>query len=61
MDDSAEKSFTEVGNGVIDYATLFEQRKLSGLKHYFIEQDQSDNPLKSLEISYKNLTQNILA
>ncbi len=60
MDASPEKAFTEVGEGVIDYASIFEKKEISGMKHFFVEQDVSVDPMKSIETSYKNLTQKIL-
>lgn len=39
MDNSPEKKFTEVGNGVIDFKEIFKASKLAGLKFYFVEQD----------------------
>ena len=60
MADTAEKGFAEVGTGTIDYKRLFDIKKISGMKYFFVEQDQSDDPLKSIETSYKNLTEDIL-
>ncbi len=60
MDATAEGNFTEVGNGVIDYSEIFKNKEKSGMKYFFVEQDQSADPLKSIEISYKNLTEKIL-
>ena len=57
MADTAEQEFTEVGNGTIDFATIFANKDKSGMKHFFVEQDQSDDPLKSIEISYKSVSQ----
>lgn len=34
-----DKSMTEVGSGIIDYAKLFEYASLSGMKDFFVEQD----------------------
>ncbi len=54
--DTAEKEFTEVGNGVIDFRSIFAKASLSGMKHFFVEQDMSKrSPLESIEISYSNL------
>ncbi|NMH27933.1 sugar phosphate isomerase/epimerase family protein [Flavobacterium silvaticum] len=33
--------FTEVGNGTIDFDRIFKARDRAGLKHWFIEQDES--------------------
>lgn len=61
MADTPEQGFAEVGEGTIDYKAIFAAKETSGMKHFFVEQDQSDDPMKSIEISYKNLTQKILA
>jgi len=61
MDTSPEQMFTEVGNGTIDFKPIFDNQEKAGMKYYFIEQDQSEDPMKSIEISYKNLTEKILS
>ena len=57
MDDSPEKNFTEVGNGVIDWSKYFNESKQADLRHFFVEQDQCINykPLESVKISIDNL------
>lgn len=44
--------FTEVGSGRVDFATAFANKELSGMEYFFVEQDRSENPLKSIEKSY---------
>lgn len=61
MADTPEQGFAEVGEGTIDYKSIFAAKETSGMQHFFVEQDQSEDPLKSIEISYKNLTEKILA
>lgn len=61
MANTEERGFAEVGTGMIDYPAIFAKQELSGMKHFFVEQDQSEDPMKSIEISYKNLTEKILA
>jgi sugar phosphate isomerase/epimerase len=39
MDNTPQKSFTEVGSGVIDFKSIFKKAKLSGMKYFFVEQD----------------------
>lgn len=58
MDNTPEQFFTEVGNGVIDFKSIFAKAEPAGLKYFFVEQDQCRNhkPLESLAISFKNLT-----
>lgn len=60
MANTEKGEFAEVGTGTIDFKSIFDQKELSGMEHYFIEQDQSDDPLKSVEISFNNLTKKIL-
>jgi sugar phosphate isomerase/epimerase len=55
MDATEERKFTEVGNGVIDFKRIFDAKETSGMKYFFVEQDVSVNPLKSIEISYPNV------
>jgi len=53
---TAERSFTEVGNGTIDWKKIFAAGKVSGMKHFFVEQDVSKDPFASLEKSYGYLS-----
>jgi sugar phosphate isomerase/epimerase len=56
MADTPEKEFTEVGNGVIDFKTIFSKAMLSGMKYFFVEQDIcKGSPIDSVTMSYKNL------
>lgn len=55
--DKETGSFTEVGNGVINFKKIFAAKNQAGLKHYFVEQDESKHPLKSIETSYNYVTQ----
>ena len=55
MDNTEKGYFTEVGNGIINYNEVFKNADTAGMKHFFVEQDRSDNPLKSIEISYKGV------
>jgi sugar phosphate isomerase/epimerase len=58
MDNTAKKHFTEVGRGVIDFKRIFEQSKQSGVKHYFVEQDETPgSPFDSIKVSYDYLRQ----
>ncbi len=55
MDNTPKEFFTEVGRGVIDFTRIF-QMKNSGVKHYFVEQDQTPGAaLDSIKISYDYL------
>jgi sugar phosphate isomerase/epimerase len=59
MDDTAEQYFTEVGNGVIDWVPIFEAAAVSGMEHFYVEQDQCRNhkPMESVAISLNYLQQ----
>jgi len=61
MDSTSKKFFTEIGNGVIDFKDIFANAKLSGMKHFFVEQDVSPGPpFASIEKSIGFLKKNIL-
>jgi sugar phosphate isomerase/epimerase len=57
MDNTPQKSFSEVGNGTIDWPKIFKAQKISGMKHFFVEQDDTKgrDPLESIAMSYKYL------
>jgi sugar phosphate isomerase/epimerase len=61
MDNSEEKKFTEVGNGVIDFASIFAAAETAGMEYFFVEQDVSPNPLGSIATSYEYLNDKLLA
>ena len=49
-------AFREVGNGVIDIPSVLRAGAAAGVKHYFVEQDQTPgDPLDSLRQSYDYL------
>jgi sugar phosphate isomerase/epimerase len=51
-------TFTEVGRGVIDWKRIFAAAPEGGVKHYFVEQDFSDDsPFDSIKTSYEYLHQ----
>lgn len=55
MDD--EGKFAPVGTGNIDFARILANKKLSGMKYYMVEQDQSfdQKPLDVIKISHAGL------
>jgi sugar phosphate isomerase/epimerase len=64
MDNTDKKNFTEVGSGVIDFATIFKHAKTSGMKHFFVEQDMCpgspfDSIKKSIGFIQSNLVKNL--
>lgn len=56
IDDTERRFFTEVGNGTIDWQKVFSARDISGMKYFFVEQDVSQDPMASLEKSYRYLS-----
>ena len=56
MDNTPKRCFTEVVRGVIDFKQLLPQAKRAGVKHFFVEQDETPgSPLDSIKISYDYL------
>lgn len=61
MDKTPKKNFTEVGNGVIDFATIFKNTKTSGMKHFFVEQDVCpSSPFDSISQSIGYIKSNLI-
>jgi sugar phosphate isomerase/epimerase len=61
MDNTPQKNFTEVGSGVINYKKIFTYAKQSGMKYFFVEQDQCPGaPLDSTAKSIAYLKKNIV-
>jgi sugar phosphate isomerase/epimerase len=56
MDATPKKYFTEVGRGVVDFRRVFAQAKLGGIRHFFVEQDETPGPaIESVRQSYEYL------
>jgi len=56
MEKSSPNDSTEAGNGVIDFKQIFAESKLSGMKHFFLEQESFKMPVfESLAKSYTYL------
>ena len=54
--DVPKDTFLEVGSGSIDFKAVLRAATDAGVKHFFVEQDETArNPLSSLEMSYKYL------
>jgi sugar phosphate isomerase/epimerase len=56
MADTPQKNFTEVGRGTIDFKKIFARAGQAGIKHYFVEQDQSPAPAESIKTSFAYLS-----
>jgi sugar phosphate isomerase/epimerase len=60
MDNTPDHSFTEVGNGTIDFKNIFKYADKAGLEYFFVEQDKTpgdpfDSITKSIAYIKKNL------
>lgn len=56
MEDSEEKTFAEVGNGTIDFESIFAMRETAGMKMCFVEQDLSKGDMfESVKMSFDYL------
>ena len=61
MDKTADKAFTEVGNGTIDFKKIFKYADKAGMKYFFVEQDKTPgDPFVSITESYKYIKQNLV-
>ncbi|MGB3467869.1 MAG: sugar phosphate isomerase/epimerase [Cyclobacteriaceae bacterium] len=55
-----EGDFTEVGSGRVDFETAFANKELAGMEYFFVEQDQSEDPIKSIRKSYTYVENNLV-
>jgi sugar phosphate isomerase/epimerase len=56
MDSTPKRYFTEVGHGTIDFKQIFAASKQAGIKHYFVEQDETPaSPFDSIRTSIEYL------
>ena len=54
--DMAEgESMADVGAGRIDFATIFAKGEQAGLRYFFVEHDEPEDPLASIEASFNYL------
>ena len=51
-DANQEKEGETVGKGIIDFKSIFEIGKKSGLKYYFIEDEREDDPFANIKADY---------
>jgi sugar phosphate isomerase/epimerase len=54
-DKASDGSITTVGKGSIDFQAIFAHAKTAGLKHFYVEHDNTPRPFESLGYSYKQL------
>lgn len=56
----SDRISTIVGKGVINYGPIFKAAEATGIKHYFVEQEEFDGPIfEAIKADYRN--SNILA
>ncbi|MDF3124207.1 sugar phosphate isomerase/epimerase [Rheinheimera sp. 1928-s] len=48
--------FADVGKGVIDFKPIFAKAKQAGLKHAFVERDQTDNRVETIRQGFSALS-----
>jgi sugar phosphate isomerase/epimerase len=62
MDKSKAEWNTEIGEGSINFKTIFAEAKLSGMKHFFVEQETnySPNPTESIKTSWDFVSKKLL-
>ena len=51
-DRGADGSIVDVGDGKIDFAAIYAAREKAGIKHFFIEHDNSADPIRTITRSY---------
>ncbi len=51
-DANSELEGETVGKGIIDFKSIFEAGKKSGLKYYFIEDEREDNPFANIKADF---------
>jgi sugar phosphate isomerase/epimerase len=57
MNKSEQRESTEIGQGIIDFPGLFKKQKKSGMKYYFVEQEEFKmDMVESITMSYKYLS-----
>ncbi len=62
MDKDNRELNTEIGKGTIDFKAIFSQAKLSGMQHFFVEQETnySPNPMESIKASWQYVSKQLL-
>lgn len=53
--DKNTKFPAEIGTGIVDFKRIFANAKESGIKYFFVEQDQAPQPLQNITNSYNYL------
>lgn len=53
---ATDGDFADVGTGTIDFSAIFAQAELAGVKHKFVERDQTPDRIKTIEQGYQAMT-----
>ena len=56
-DMTLDGKMVDVGAGVIDWKAIYAARKEAGIKHWFVEHDEPQDPMGSLAASYRYMSQ----
>jgi len=54
-DMGSDQQMTAVGEGEIDFATIFAESEIAGLKYYIVEHDHPEDPMASIQTSLQYL------
>jgi sugar phosphate isomerase/epimerase len=54
-DMTADGAMAAVGEGQIDFASIFARAEQAGLEHYFVEHDNPESPMQTAETSLRTL------
>jgi sugar phosphate isomerase/epimerase len=61
MDKTTDRSFTEVGNGIIDFKKIFKHADKAGLNYFFVEEDRCPgDPYDSIKQSISYIKANLV-
>ncbi len=61
MDNTPEHSFTEVGNGTINFKEIFEHKNEAGMKYFYVEQDKTPgDPFVSIKESIDYIKKDLI-
>jgi len=61
MDNTPQKMFTEVGNGIINFKEIFRNKTKAGMKYFFVEQDKCPgSPFDSITQSISYIKKNLI-
>ena len=61
MDNTPQKAFTEIGNGVINFKEILKHKKKAGLQYFFVEEDKCPgSPFDSITQSISYIKKNLI-